>query len=158
MSFNGLLVYFFLCAALSLSVVSDSATTWTVVQKAPLSMGFSRQEYWSGFPCPPPGDLPNPGNKPRSPTLQVDYLLSEPPGKTKHMGVGSLSLLQGFFQAQESNKDLLHCKQIICQLSYQGSPIPLSGCGTICLFIHILKDIVLAPKLCEFLLIQKSFN
>ena len=42
--------------------------------------GFSRQEYWSGLPCPPPGDLPNPGIKPRSPALQADSLSSEPPG------------------------------------------------------------------------------
>ena len=43
--------------------------------------GFSRQEYWSGLPCPPPGDFPNPGIESRSPTLQADSLLSEPPGK-----------------------------------------------------------------------------
>ena len=49
--------------------------------QAPLSMGFSRQEYWSGLPCPPPGHLPNPGIEPRSPALQADSLLSEPPGK-----------------------------------------------------------------------------
>ena len=59
--------------------------------------GFSRQEYWSGLPCPPPGDLPNSGIKPRSPTLQADSLPSEPPGKPKNNGVGSLSLLQGIF-------------------------------------------------------------
>ena len=46
-----------------------------------LFMGFSRPEYWSGLPCPPPEDLPDPGIKLRSPTLQVDSLLSEPPGK-----------------------------------------------------------------------------
>ena len=45
---------------------------WTVAHKAPLSMGFSRQEYWSGLPFPSPGDLPDPGIKPRSPTLQAD--------------------------------------------------------------------------------------
>ena len=45
------------------------------------SMGFSRQEYWSGLPFPPPGDLPNPGIEPRSLALQVDALLSDPPGK-----------------------------------------------------------------------------
>ena len=45
-------------------------------------MGFSRQEYLSVLPCPPPGDLPNPGTEPRSPTLQADSLLSEPPGKS----------------------------------------------------------------------------
>ena len=48
------------------------ATPWTVARQAPLSMGFSRQEYWSGVPFPPPGDLPDPGIKPRSPALQVD--------------------------------------------------------------------------------------
>ena len=62
------------------SVVSDSVTPWTVAQQVPLSMGFSRQEYWSGLPCPSPGDLSNPGIEPGSPALQADSLLSEPPG------------------------------------------------------------------------------
>ena len=52
-----------------------------VAHQAPLSMGFSRQEYWSGLPFPSPGDLPDPGIEPRSPTLQADALTSEPPGK-----------------------------------------------------------------------------
>ena len=56
-------------------------------------MRFSRQEYWSGLPCPPPGDLPNPGIELRSPTLQADSLLSQPPEKLKNTGGGSLSLL-----------------------------------------------------------------
>ena len=51
--------------------------------QAPLSMGFSRQEYWSELPCPPPGDLPRPGIKPASPVLQVDSWPTEPPGKLK---------------------------------------------------------------------------
>ena len=63
----------------SLSRVRLFATPWTVVYKAPLSMEFSRQEYWSGLPFPSPGDLPHPGIKPRSPALQADALLSEPP-------------------------------------------------------------------------------
>ena len=54
---------------------------WTAALQAPLSMGFSRQEYWSGLPCPPPGDLPNLGIEPRSPALQADSLPSEPVGK-----------------------------------------------------------------------------
>ena len=58
------------------SCVQLFATPWTVACQAPLSMGFSRQEYWSGLLCPPPGDLPNPGIKHRSPALQVDSLLS----------------------------------------------------------------------------------
>ena len=85
-------------------------------------MGFSRQEYWSGLPCPPPGDLPNPWIKPRSPALQADSLSSELPGKPMNTGVGSLSPLQGIFLTQESNWGLLHCRQILCRLSYQGSP------------------------------------
>ena len=56
-------------------------TPWTVAHQAPLSMGFSRQEYWSGLPWPPPGDLPNPGMEPGSPAWQMDSLPSEPPGK-----------------------------------------------------------------------------
>ena len=65
----------------SRSVVSDSATLWTVVHQAPPSIRFSRQEYWSGLPFPSPGDLPYPGIEPRSPALQADALTSEPLGK-----------------------------------------------------------------------------
>ena len=67
----------------SLSRVQLFATPWTVAHQAPLSMGFSRQEYWSGLPFPSPGDLPDPGIKPKSPTLQADTLTSEPPGKPR---------------------------------------------------------------------------
>ena len=62
----------------SLSHVQLFATLWTVAHQAPLSMGFSRQEYWSGLPFPFPGDLPNPGIEPRSPALQADTSTSEP--------------------------------------------------------------------------------
>ena len=68
----------------SLSRVRLFAIPWTVARQAPLSMGFSKQEHWSGLPCPPPGHLPNPGIKPGSPVLQADALSSEPPGKTSH--------------------------------------------------------------------------
>ena len=57
------------------------ATLWTVARQAPQSMGFSRQEYWSGLPCFPPGDLPDPGVKPLSPALQVDFFTVEPLGQ-----------------------------------------------------------------------------
>ena len=67
-------------------------------------------------------DLPNPGIQPRSPTLQADSLPSEPSGKPKNTGVGSLSLLQQIFPTQELNRVLLHFRQILYQLSYQGSP------------------------------------
>ena len=64
-----------------LSCVRLFATPWTVAYQAPPSMEFSRQEYWSGLPFPSPGDLPDPGIKPRSSTFQADALLSETPGK-----------------------------------------------------------------------------
>ena len=96
------------CHACMLSHFRLFVTLWTIANQAPLSMGFSRQEYWSGLPCPPPGDLPNlgiepssltspelarilewepfpspgdlpnPGIKPRSPPLRVDSLPAEP--------------------------------------------------------------------------------
>ena len=73
---------------------------------------------WIAFPSP--GDLPNPGIKARSSELQADSLLAEPQGKPKTTGVGSLSLLQRIFPSQELNWDLLHCRQILYQLSSQS--------------------------------------
>ena len=66
---------------ISLSRVRLFATPWTVAYQAPQSMGFSRQEYWSGLPFPSPADLPNPGIEPGSPALQTDALPSEALGK-----------------------------------------------------------------------------
>ena len=80
-----------------LSRVQLFTTLWTAARQAPLSVEFSKQEYWSGMPFPYPGDLPNTGIQPGSPALQADSLLSESPGKPKNTGVGSLSLLQGIF-------------------------------------------------------------
>ena len=65
----------------SFSLVRLFMTPWTVAYQASPSMGFSRQEYWSGVPFPSPGDLPNPGIKPGSPSLQANSLPTEPPGK-----------------------------------------------------------------------------
>ena len=81
-------------------------------------MEFSRPEYWSGWPFPSAGDLPNPGIEPRSPALQADSLPTEPQGKPKNTGVGNLYLLQWIFPAQ----CLLHFRRILYQLSYQGNP------------------------------------
>ena len=63
--------------------VSNSATAGTVACQAPLSMGFSRQEYWSGLPFPSPGDLSDPGIEPVSPALAGGFFTTEPPGKPK---------------------------------------------------------------------------
>ena len=75
-----------LSVCVSHSAVPNSATPWTVARQAPLSMGFSRQEYWRRLPFPSPGDPPNSRIKPRSPALQADSLSSEPPGKQKEEG------------------------------------------------------------------------
>ena len=87
-----------------LSRVRLFVTPWTVAYQASLSMGFSRQEYWSGLPFPPPGDLPDPGIEPGSPTLEADALTSEPPGKPN------------FFNYRLMNFTTLQDKQFIMQL------------------------------------------
>ena len=92
-------------------------------------MEFSRPECWSWYPFPSPGVLLNPGVEPRCPTLQADSLPAEPPGKPKNTGVHSL-FLQWIFPTQESNRGLLHCRCILYQLSYQGSPT--RSCLTLC--------------------------
>ena len=116
--------------SVSHSVVSDS------LQSHELYSPPSRQEYWSGLPFPFPGGSSQPRNQTRvssiagrfctvwvtrSPTWQVDSLLSEPSGKSMNTGVGSLSLLQGIVLTQELNWGLLRCKQILYQLCYQES-------------------------------------
>ena len=80
-------------------------TSWTVARQAPLSMEWVAMSFSRGSS--------HPGIEPRSLALQVDYLPSEPPGKLKNTGVGSLSLLQGIFPTQELNWGLLHCRQIL---------------------------------------------
>ena len=80
----------------SRSVVSNSATLWTVAYQAPPSMGFSRQENWSGLPLPSPGYLPNPGVEHRFPSLQANVLSSKPPHLTsvQFSSVQSLSCVR----------------------------------------------------------------
>ena len=76
---------------------------------------------WVAFPFF--RNLSNPGIKPRSPELQTDSLPAEPQGKPKNIGMGTISLLQQIFLTQESTRGLLHCRWILHQLSYQGSPV-----------------------------------
>ena len=83
-------------------------------------MEFSQARILEWVTFPFSRDIPNPGIKPRSPSLQVDSLPTKPQGKPKNTGVGSLSLLQRIFPTQELNQGLLHCRRILYQLSYQG--------------------------------------
>ena len=78
------------CSSLVLSHVWLCVTPSTVARQAPLSMEFSRQEYWSGLPFPPPGDLPNPGIEPMSPALAGGFFTPELPGKPKNTSAGLL--------------------------------------------------------------------
>ena len=129
-----------MCCAQS-SVVSDSFQPHRPARLL-YPWEFSRQEYWSELPCSPPGDLPNPGIEPRSPTRQTDSLLSESPGKAHNTGVGSLSLLQGNFRNKELNWGLLHCRRSLSQLSYQGIIITHFKERTLnFVFVHICRQI-----------------
>ena len=74
--------------------MSNSATPWTVAHQAPPSMEFSRLEYWNGLPFPSPGDLPDPGIEPRSPSLQADALPSKLPGYPQNTIVYNLYKLK----------------------------------------------------------------
>ena len=102
---------------------------------------------------PSPGNPPNPGIEPRSPTLQADSLSAEPQGKPKNSGVGSLSLIQWIFPTQELNWGLLHHRQILYQLDYEGS---LRGIFKVhfILFIFLVFEIALWYRYYAHLLIQ----
>ena len=104
----------------SCSVLSNSSQP-----HGPYSSWSSRPEYWSGSQFPSPVGLPNTGIKPRSPALWAESLPADPPRKPKNTGVGSLFLLQGIPPTQESNQGLLHCRQLVYQLSCQGSSIKI---------------------------------
>ena len=79
------------------------ATLWTVARQAPLSMGFLRQKYLSGLPCPPSGDLPHPGIEPRSLALQAHSLPTEPP-RMEPESLRSFTLTSGFFTTRTTKK------------------------------------------------------
>ena len=84
-------IYRKLCTLNCFSRVQLCVTLWTVALQAPLSMGFSKQEYWRGLPFPPPGDPPNPGIEPPSPALTGRFFTTEPPGKP-HEGMVFINL------------------------------------------------------------------
>ena len=107
-------------------------TPWTAAHQVPLSMEFSRQEYWSGLPFPSPEDLPNPGIEPRSPALLADSLLSEPPGK-----------LRGYFKKQNS----CFCRRNII-LTPQNTTAPLKVHTAVWIFVH--KEYTLDSELTLF--------
>ena len=105
----------------SCSVMSNSVTLLMVAHQVSLSRGLFRQEYWSGFPFPSPGDLPNPGSEPGSPALQADSLPSEPPGEAQSEGDGS-SILSDF-GARQAPLSMRFSRQE----HWSGFPFPSPG-------------------------------
>ena len=77
-------------------VVSDSVTPWIVAPQAPLSMGFLRQEFWSGVPFPSPGDIPDPGTEAASPALAGGFFTTEPPGEPVYHGTRCNTIISSF--------------------------------------------------------------
>ena len=94
-----------------LRCVQLSATPWTVAHQASLSMGFPRQEYWSGFLFPPPGDLPDRGIKPASPALASEFFTPEPPGKPIY--TYQFNKIKAFIKSRTSPKTKLMSKILI---------------------------------------------
>ena len=107
------------CGWVSHLVVSNSATPRTVARQAPLSVGFSRQEYWSGLPVPSPEDLPDPGIEPRSPALQADSLPSELQGRSRTTA-----------NTYDRNSSLVRAKAL--NISYKVKVIVTQSCPTPC--------------------------
>ena len=84
------------------SAVSDSASPWTVAGQSPLSIAFSRQEYWSGLPFLPPGDLPDSGIEPASSQLAGGFFINEPPEKTVGKNMQHNCVLRLYLAAKKS--------------------------------------------------------
>ena len=85
--------HMYVCLLSHFSCVQLFVTLWTIAHQAPLSMGFSRQEYWSGLPCPPPGDLPEPGMEPKtltSPALAGRFFTESPTWKAQAFNLSSI--------------------------------------------------------------------
>ena len=117
----------------SLSRVRLFEIPWTAAYQAPLSMEFSRQEYWSGLPFPSPGDLPVPRIKLGSPTLQEDSLSSEPPDNCRPMH----SLCQQIWKTQQWPQDWK--RSVFIPIPKKGNAKECSNYRTIALISHASK-------------------
>ena len=145
----------------SLSRVRLFAIPWTVAHQAPLSMGFSRQEYWSGLSFPSPGGLPNPGMEPRSPALQADALTSESPGMFSVHRILQAKVLEWAaipFSKSESHSVVSDSLQPHGLHSPWNSPGQNTGVGDLSLLQGIFPVQGLNPRLshCRWILYQLS--
>ena len=115
--------WWYVCVSYSLSHVWLFTTPWSVARQPPLSMEFSRQEYWSGLPSP--RKLPNPGINPGSPALLEHSLLSEPPRKTQMMVIVRYILILEMLKCERKKKCVIVSVKIICQGSLFMFPMEL---------------------------------
>ena len=128
-------------------------TLWTVALQAPLSLGFSRQDYWSGLPCPPLGDLPNPGIEARSPALQADSLPSEPLGKPQLSQIWFITWFQGYWAILASSdmrgQSALHSVPCTLTMWHTSVSLMLHRASFILLrvFFHFITHEIRAGKL-----------
>ena len=150
-----------LCPALC-----DPMNIWLVAHQAPLSIGFSRQEYWIRLPFPSPGDLPNPGTELRSPTLQADSLPSEPPGKPIKLVMPSnhlilchpLLLLPSIFPSIRvfSSESALHIRWPKFGASASASVLPMNIQGWFLLGLTVCLKLLLELNFTMLLLLLLS--
>ena len=105
-----------------LSCVQLFATLWTEAHQAPLSMGFSWQEYWSGLPFPPPEDLPDSGIEPMSPAFQEDSFTAEPPGKPMELSIHVS--LRAYCSPSTESSSMLNNWQILSKSLGEGNGNP----------------------------------
>ena len=130
------------------SVVLNSATPWTVARQAPLSMGFSRQEYWSGLPFHSQGIVPTPGIESRSPALQADSLPPEPPGRPCRINRGVFLILDGKgalrFPVQKVSlpPQLLLGQLVLFSSCPQCSPVPVCSLTPVSCIIRRLPFVL----------------
>ena len=110
----------------SLSCVRLFATPWTIAYQDYPSMGFSRQEYWSGLPFPSPGDIPNPEIEPGSPALEADALTSEPPGKPQRLLLLGRKVMTNLDSILKSRDITLPTK--VCLVKAMVFPVVMYGC------------------------------
>ena len=150
------------CAVLCLvtQLCPTFATPQTLAHQAHLSIGILQARILEGLPCPPPGDLPNPGMEPRSPILQAYSLPSESPEKPMKSGMDSLSLLQRIFLTQESNWDILHLQADSLPAELLGKPTlwiaeVIFQCQRNCCILFPLPPPQLAPD--KSLMYVKTF-
>ena len=152
----GSIIYSILYKGKSLSCVRLFAIPWTVAHQAPPSMGFSRQEYWSGLPFLSPGDFSDLGIKPRSPALEADALTSEPPGR--HIILLLISQ-QKLYKSEGNGNPLQHSclENPMDGGAWWATLHGVTKSWTRCLFFHLFVKYTHTYKCMMYILVLDAF-